>query len=142
MLAACRFRDLTPGGNRHDDAAVQSAATQFYQALGARSEAALDSAALPAATALLATTSTPVLVPMRTMIDVPERRNQGNGARVLRSELHSDGAVGTDRVVVTARGSDGRTEYEATDLLTLARVGRQWKVAHAAMGPWHLRSAP
>ena len=87
---------------------------------GARSRgtcARCSATALPSATALLATDGgSPVLVPMRTVIDVPERRNQGGGARVVRSDLHTDGDVASDRVVVVARSADGRREYEATDV--------------------------
>ena len=72
----------------------------------------------------------PVLVPLRTMIDVPERRNQGGGARIARTELRADGDVATDRVVVVARSGDGRREYEAADVLTVARREGGWRVAH------------
>jgi ketosteroid isomerase-like protein len=142
-LASCRFQDLTPGGSRHDEAAVQAVVASLYQALGARDAPGLARVALPAATALVvADRSPPVLVPMRTMIDVPERRNQGGGVRVARTELRPDGDVATERVVVVARSGDGLREYEATDVLTIARRAGVWRVAHAVFGPWRSRSAP
>ena len=99
--------------------------------------------ALPAATVLMAgDRAPPVLVPVRTMIDVPERRNQGGGVRVLRTEFRPDGDVATDRVVVVAHSSDGRREFEAADAIVLARRNGEWRVAHAVFGPWKLRTAP
>ncbi len=76
----------------------------------------------------------PVLVPIRTMIDVPERRNQGGGVRITRTDLRPDGDVATDRVVVVARTGDGRHEYEATDVLSRAGAtfGRMAGCAHDA----------
>jgi hypothetical protein len=142
-LASCRFQDLTPGGPRHDEVAVQTLVASFYQAVGAKDAAALQRVALVSATALLASDrSPPVLVPLRTMIEVPERRNQGGGARIVRTELRTDGDVATDRVVVIGRSGDGRREYEATDVFTVARRAGEWRLAHAAFGPWHARSAP
>lgn len=144
-LASCRFQDLTPGGPRHDEVAVQALVAAFYQAVGTRDAAALQRVALVSATALVASDrSTPVLVPLRTMIEVPERRNQSGGARIVRTEVRTDGDIATDRVVVgvVGRSGDGRREYEATDLLTFARRAGEWRLAHAAFGPWHARSAP
>ncbi|MES1259314.1 MAG: hypothetical protein ABUL71_01870, partial [Gemmatimonadota bacterium] len=86
--------------------------------------------------------SAPVLVPMRTMIDVPERRNQGGGVRVTRAEFRADGDVAIDRVVALSRSGDGRREFEAADVITLARRNGDWRVAHAVFGPWKVRSAP
>ena len=143
VAASCRFQDLTPGGSRHDEAAVQATVTTFYQAIGAKDAAGLQRAALSSATALLATDhAPPVLVPLRTMIDVPERRNQNGGARVARTDLRIDGDVATNRVVVVARSSDGRREFEAADVLTIARRASTWRIAHAAFGPWRVRTAP
>jgi hypothetical protein len=142
-LASCRFQDLTPGASRHDEATVQALVTSLYQAIGTRDAAALQRVALASATALVAPDhSPPVLVPLRTMIDVPERRNQAGGARVVRTDLRPDGDVATDRVVVVARTADGRREYEATDIFTFARRSGGWRIAHAVFGPWHIRSAP
>lgn len=141
--AACRFQDRTPGGSRRDEQAVQGVVSSFYQAIGARDLNALERFTLPSATALLASEgSSPVLVPMRTMVSVPERRNQGGGARIVRTELRPDGGVATDRVVISGRSADGQREFEATDVLTLAREGGRWHVAHAMFGPWKSRSAP
>ncbi len=143
LVASCRFQDLTPGASRHDEAAVQAVVTAFYQAIGTRDAAGLQRVAFGSATVLVATDrAAPVLVPLRTMIDVPERRNQGGGARIARTELRADGDVATDRVVVVARSGDGRREYEATDVLTVARREGGWRVAHVVFGTWHTRSAP
>ena len=143
LLGSCRFQDLTPGGNRHDEVMVQSVVAAFYQAIGARDRTALARTAMPAATALVAADHGPtVLVPMRTLIDVPERRNQAGGVRLVRSDLHADGDVASDRVGVVARAINGRREYEATDVVTLAHRSGAWQVAHATFGPWRLRSAP
>lgn len=122
---------------------MQGVVTQFYQAIGSKDVATLLRGALPSATALLASEgASPVLVPLRTMVDVPERRNQGGGARIARTDLHTDGDVASDRVVVVARSMDGQREYEATDVLTLAHRDGGWRMAQAMFGPWKLRSAP
>jgi hypothetical protein len=142
-LGSCRFQDLTPGSARHDEAAVTGVVSVFYQSIGARDLPALARSTLPSSTALVAADRGPtVLVPMRTVIDVPERRNQGGGARIVRADLRTDGDVATDRVVVAARSTDGRREYEASDVLTLAHRAGAWHVAHAMFGPWRIRSAP
>lgn len=143
VLASCRFQDRTPGGSRHDEATVQAVVASFYQAIATKDAAGVQRLALPSATALVAADrSPPVLVPLRTIIAVPERRNQGGGARIVRTELRPDGDVATDRVAVVARSGDGRGEYEATDVLTLARRTGEWRVAHALFGPWRARSVP
>jgi len=142
-LTACRFQDLTPGGTRRDEAAAQTVVSSFYESIGTRNMEAMQRVSLPPATALLSGDhSPPVLVPMRTMIDVPEQRNQGGGVRVTRTEFRADGDVAMDRVVVLSRSGDGRRELEATDVVTLARRDGQWRVAHVVFGPWKLRSAP
>lgn len=142
-VASCRFQDLTPGGARHDEATIQLVVASFYQSLGKKDAPGLQKIAIPSATALVAgERNSPVLVPLRTMIDVPERRNQPGGARVVRSEVRVDGEVATDRVVVVARSGDGRREFEATDVLAVARRGGEWHIAHAVLGTWRPRSAP
>jgi hypothetical protein len=142
-LSSCRFQDLTPGNARHDEATVPGVVAAFYQAIGARDLAGLERAVLPASTALLAADRGPVvLIPMRNLIEIPERRNQSGGARIVHTELHTDGDVATDRVVVAARSGDGKREYEASDVLTLAHRAAAWQVAHAMLGPWRIRSAP
>ena len=141
--ASCRFQDRTPGGSRHDEATVQAVVVSFYQVVAARDAAGLQRVALPSATALVADDHrAPVLVPLRTMIEVPERRNRGAGARIVRTDLRPDGDVAIDRVVVMARSGDGRHEYEATDVLSLARWRDGWRVAQVVFGAWHARSAP
>jgi ketosteroid isomerase-like protein len=143
LVASCRFQDLTPGASRHDEAAVQATVASFYQAIGTRDAAALQRVAFSSATVLVATDrAAPVLVPLRTMVDIPERRNQGGGARITRTELRADGDVATDRVVVVARSGDGRREYEATDVLSVARREGGWRVAQVIFGSWHPRSTP
>ena len=143
VAVSCRFQDLTSGGSRRDEAAVQVVVASLYQAIGAKDTAALPHVALPSATALVAAErSPPALVPLRTMIDVPERRNQGGAVHIVRTELRSDGDVATDRVVVVARSSDGVREFEATDVFTIARHAGEWRVAHAMFGPWRPRSTP
>jgi ketosteroid isomerase-like protein len=143
VVSSCRFQDLTPGGSRRDEVTVQNVVSSFYQAVGGKDAEAMQRVVLPSATALMAgERAPPVLVPIRTMIDVPERRNQGGGVRITRTDLRPDGDVATDRVVVVARTGDGRHEYEATDVLTLARRSGEWRVAHTMLGPWKLRSAP
>jgi hypothetical protein len=142
-LGSCRFQDLTPGNARHDEATVPGVVTTFYQAIAGRDRAALERTALSASTALMATErGLIVLVPMRTVTEVPERRNQGGGARIVRTELRTDGDVATDRVAVTAKSTDGLREYEASDVITLAHRAGRWQVAHAMFGPWRLRSGP
>jgi hypothetical protein len=142
-LGGCRFQDLTPGNARHDEATLPGVVTAFYQAIAGRDRPALERTTLPAATALMATDRGPiVLVPMHTVTEVPERRNQGGGARIVRTELHTDGDVATDRVSVTAKSGDGRREYEASDMVTLAHRAGRWQVAHVMFGPWRVRSGP
>ena len=143
LAASCRFQDLTPPATRRDEVAVQAVVTSFYQAIGSRNHAALQRVALGSATALLAgDRNPPVLVPLRTMIDVPERRNQGGGVRTTRAELRVDGDIATDRIVVVSRSSDGRRELEAADVFSLARHENEWRVAHVMFGAWKLRTAP
>jgi len=142
-LGSCRFQDLTPGNARHDEAMLPRVVNAFYQALGNRDRSALERTTLSASTALMTTDRGPiVLVPMRTVTDVPERRNQGGGARIIRTELHTDGDVATDRVSVAAKSPDGRREYEASDMITLAHRAGRWQVAHVMFGPWRIRSGP
>ncbi|HEY3934278.1 MAG TPA: nuclear transport factor 2 family protein [Gemmatimonadales bacterium] len=143
LPASCRFQDRTPGSTRHDEAALQAAAAAFYQALGRADTSALRRLTLPTATALMAPDHGPaVQIPLGALLDVVERREESGGARIARSELHPDGDIATERLVVVAGGGDGRGEYEASDLLTLARRDGTWRVAHAALGSWRIRSAP
>lgn len=142
-VSSCRFRDLTPGSSRKDEATLQGAVTGFYQALATRDTVLLRRVSVAGATALLPTADgLPVLVPLRTAIDVPERRNQSGGGRVVRTDPHPDGDVALERVVIAARSADGSHEYEATDALTLTRRASGWRIAHALFGPWRSRTAP
>ncbi len=141
-LVSCRFEDRTPGGTRRDEIAVQAAVAGFYQSLAARDSDGLRRAAFASATVLVPAGSSVALVPLRTLLDVPERRNQDGGVRVARSDLHVDADIASDRVTVTVRGSNGLPDYDATDVVLLARRDGQWQVAQAAFGPWHTRSGP
>jgi hypothetical protein len=143
LTSSCKFQDLSPSGSRRDETAMQATVTAFYRAIAAHDAAAVQRVTYPAATTLLQPEhGAPVLVPIRTMIDVPERRNQHGGVRVVRSDLRIDGELATDHLVVTAAGDDGRREYEASDFVTLARRDGGWRIAHVALGPWRVRSAP
>jgi ketosteroid isomerase-like protein len=143
LAMACHFQDRTPGSTRHDEAALQSAATAFYQALGRGDTAALGHVTLPTATALIAPDHGPaVQIPVAALLEARERREQSGGARIARTELHPDGDVATERLLVVAGSLDGRGEYEAADVLTLARRDGGWQVAHALLGTWRIRSAP
>jgi hypothetical protein len=134
---------MTPGALRRDEAVTQAVVTAFYQAIGAKNLEAMQRVALPSATAVLSGDRTaPVLVPMRTMVDVPERRNQNGGVRVVRTEFRPDGDVATDRIGVVSRSRDGRREFEAADIVILARRGGEWRIAHVVFGPWKVRTAP
>lgn len=142
ILSSCRFEDRTPGGSRPEDTALRNLVADFYQAVGHRDQTELGRAVFPAATVLLASTDGATLVPVRALIEVPERRNEGGGVQVSRIDLRPDGALATARVVVVAVNSiDGR-EFEATDFLTIAHREGAWHIAQAAFGPWRVRSAP
>jgi hypothetical protein len=141
-LSSCRFEDGTPGGSRPEDTALRGLVAEFYQAVGRRVGVRLDRAVFPAATVLLDGGSGAALVPVRTLIEVPERRNEGGGVRISRIDLRPDGALATARVVVVAVNTiDGR-EFESTDFLTIAHRDGTWRVAQAVFGPWRMRSAP
>ena len=141
-LVSCRFEDRTPGGSKPEDAAMRAAVTDLYLALGAKDAAKLTKVVLPAGTALLARPDGAVLVSTRTMIDVPERRNEGGGVHIARMYIRPDGAVATARVVVVSTNPTDRREYESTDFLTLANREGAWYVAQAVFGLWRIRSAP
>lgn len=141
-IASCRFQDLTPGSTRRDEPAVQAAVAAFYQSLATRDSGGLGRTTFPAAMVVLPAGNTVALVPMRTLLDVPERRNQDGGVRVVRSDVHVDADIASDRVGVSVRGSNGLPQYDATDVVLLARRDGQWQVAQAAFGPWHTRSGP
>lgn len=142
-LAGCRFEDRTPGGARRDDTSVQALADGFYAALAGRDTAALARTTYAGATALVAGgQNPPALVPVRSVLGVPDRRTTAPVPRIVRTELRPDGGVATARVVIASRTSDGVGELEAMDFLTLARVGDQWRVAHVIFGPWRMRTMP
>lgn len=142
LLASCHFEDGTPGGSRPEDAALRALVADFYQAVSRRDQSQLEMVAFPAATVLLADPPGATLVPMRTLIEVPERRNEGAGVRVARIDLRPDGDLATARVVVVAVDSVDGIEFESTDFLTIARRDGGWRVAQAAFGPWRVRSVP
>lgn len=145
VLAAvgCRFDYRAPSGARAEDLALQGVATMFYASLTQHDTAAFARAVFPAATVLIDGGGSPVtLVPARTLFDVPGRRTDRGGVRIIRSELRSDGDLATARLVIAAEGSATQGDYEAADVLTLARRDGAWRIAHAVLGPWRLRSAP
>jgi hypothetical protein len=142
LLVSCRFEEHAPGGLRPEDGAVRSLVAEFYQSVGARDQRRLERSVLPAATVLLSRPGGALLVPVRTMIDVPERRNEGGGVRIARVDLRPDGEVATARVVVVFTAPADQREFEATDFLTIAHREGAWRVAQAVFGPWRMRSAP
>jgi hypothetical protein len=141
-LTSCHFEDGTPGGSRPEDTALRDLVANFYQAVGHRDQAQLAHVVFPAATVLLDGVSGVALVPVRTLIEVPERRNEEGGVRIARVDLRPDGSLATARVVVVAVNAiDGR-EFESTDFLTIAHRDSTWRIAQAVFGPWRARSAP
>ena len=143
LVASCHFEDGTPGGSRPTDTALRALVAEFYQAVGHRDEAQLGDAALPSATALLAgAAGDAALVPVRTLLEVPDRRNEGGGVRISRIDLRPDGSVATARVTVVAVDPLGKQELEATDLLTFAHREGSWRIAQTVHGSWRVRSAP
>lgn len=140
----CRFDYRAPGGTRNEDAALQRAATSFYSSLTHHDTAAFAQAVFPAATVLInGGGDSALLVPARALLDVPEHRTERKGVRLIRSELHADGDLATARMVIAVEGTAaGLGDFEASDFLTLARRNGRWRLAHAVLGPWHLRSAP
>ncbi len=141
-LASCHFEDRTPGGSKPEDAALRRLVAGFYQSIGGKDAAGLDQRSLPAATVLLARAEGALLVSVRTMIEVPERRNEGGGVRIVRIDLRPDSTVATARVVVASVDASDGHEEEATDFLTIAHREGAWRVAQAVFGPWRIRSAP
>jgi ketosteroid isomerase-like protein len=143
LLASCRFRDLTPGGLRHDEAAVATAVTAFYQAIAAQDDTTLGRLTLPAMTALTAGPGgAAAVLPLRIALAVQQHRNESGGVRLVRSELHTDGDLATDRVIVVAHARGGPGELEAADLITLARSANGWRIVHVVFGSWRSRTAP
>ena len=141
-FSSCHFEDGTPGGSRPEDTALRTLVADFYLAVGRRDAARLGRAVFPAATVLLADASGAALVPVRTMIEIPERRNEEGGVRVSHIDLRLDGALATARVVVVAINSIDSREFESTDFLTIAHRDGSWRIAQAVFGLWRVRSAP
>lgn len=142
-VVGCHFEDRAPSGARVEDAALQQVVTSFYVALARHDTAAFGAAVFPAATVLIDGGRNPVtLVPVHTLFDVPGRRTDRNGVRVIHSELRSDGDLATARLQVAVEGARGQGDYEASDLLSFARRDGVWRIAHVMLGPWRLRSAP
>jgi hypothetical protein len=142
FLASCRFEDRTPGGSKPEDVALRTLVAEFYQSVGARDLAHLGRVTTPSSTVLLARNDGAVLIPVRTMIEVPERRNEGGGVRIARIDLRPDGEVATARVVVVSVNATDQHEDESTDFLTIGHREGAWRVAQAVFGPWRIRSAP
>lgn len=142
-LAGCKFDYRTPSEARGEDRALQALPIAFYRAMARHDTAAFGRAVFPAATVLVDGGKNPVtLVPARTLLDIPGRRAEASGVRVIRSEIRADGDLASARVVIAVESMLGRGDYEASDLLTLARRDGAWRIAHAVLGPWRLRSAP
>lgn len=141
-LASCHFEDRTPGGTKPEDVVLRRLVVNWYQAIGTKDAAGLDQVSLPATTVLLARPDGSLMVPVRTMIEVPERRNAAGGVRIVRLDLRPDGEVATARVVVASVNVSNGQEAEATDFLTIAHREGAWHVAQAVFGPWRIRSAP
>lgn len=143
LLAACRFENRAPGGDRRDEAALGTLAEGFYGALGRRDSAALRRLVFAGANVMVDGGTHPLtLVPLETMLRVPERRSAGEVVRIIRTELRVDGDLATLRVVVAARRAAPAGELEASDLLTLGWRDGRWHVAHVLFGPWRSRTAP
>ncbi len=139
-LAGCRFEDRTPGGAQRDDTSLEQVARGFYAALAAHDPAGIERTAYSSANVLVdGGQNPPRLVPVHTMINVPDSRTSGVMPRIVRTELRTEGGVATARVVIAQAVP---VEKEAVDFLTLARDGGHWRVAHAVFGPWRTRSAP
>lgn len=143
VVAGCDLETRPPSGSRRDDSAVAVVVAEFYRALAARDRTGLRSATFPAGSAMLDATGRAVtLVPMRALLDVPERRTLGVSPRQVRTEVRMDGGMAVVRVVLVAPSDDGAGELEATDVLTLGRREGEWRIAHSQLGRWRARSAP
>lgn len=142
-LPGCQFEYRAPSGARGEDTVLQGLPMAFYRAMGNHDTSAFARAVFPAATVLVDGGSNPVtLISARALLDVPGRRTDDGGVRLVRSEMRADGDLATARVVIAVDSKVGLGEYEASDLLTLARRDGAWRIAHAVLGPWRLRSAP
>ena len=142
-LCGCRFETRQPDGRAGDDVAVEAATATFYRALAAEDSAAIRTAAMGAATVLVvAGRSAPSLVGWRALLDIPERRTVPGGVRLIRTEIRVDGDLASVQAVIAGREGSDAGEFEASDLLTLARRDGEWRVAHALFGSWHPRTAP
>ena len=143
LLAGCQVEYRAPSGSRVEDAALQGVTASFYAALTRHDTAAFGRVVWPTASALIDGGANPAtLVPLRTLLDLTGQRSGRTGVRLVRSDLRSDGDLATARLVIAASPGTGADEYEATDFLTLARRDGSWRIAHAALGTWRLRSAP
>ncbi len=135
--SGCRFEDRTPGGARRDDLSLDRVAGVFYGALARHDTAALARITFPTATALVDDGRRPAsLVPIPAVLDVPGARTALPVPRIVRTELRAEGGAATARVVIAVSAP---REMEAVDVLTLAREGGSWRVAHVLFGPWRTR---
>ena len=142
-VGACQFSTRPPGEAQKDDTALQAVAVSFYRALAKGDSPALDSITFGAATALLAVGhSPPSLIAWRALGSIPERRTQAPGVRLVRTDIRPDGDFAVVRVVIAAQDPTSPSEFEATDVLTVARRAGTWRIAHVVFGPWRLRTAP
>lgn len=136
-VTGCRFEDRTPGGARRDDMSLDRVASLFYGALSRRDTAGLARITFATATALVDDgRGAASLVPIAAVLDVPGARTTMPMPRIVRTELRADGGAATARVVISVASP---TEMEAVDVLTLAREGGGWRVAHVLFGAWRVR---
>lgn len=143
LVAGCDLETRPPSGSRRDDSAVGVVVTDFYRALATRDRAGLQATTFLAGSAMLDATGRAVtLVPLTTLLEVPERRTLGSAPRPVRTEVRMDGGMALVRVVLVVPSDDGAGELEATDVLTLGRREGEWRIAHTQFGGWRARSAP
>jgi hypothetical protein len=142
----CRLevRERTGTAAAGDELALQAAVREIYRALASSDTAALDSAAVPAATVALPgpEQGDGFLVPLYTLWSVPGLRVGDQALRVVRTELHPDSHVAVVQVMVATRLAGALTDSEGSDWLTFVRREQGWSLVHAALGSWRGRSLP
>lgn len=142
-VGGCRFESRIPESSPKDDNALQTVTTGFYRALAVDDTTALEAITFGSATVLLAAGhSEPSLIARRALPSIPERRTLPPGVRLVRTEIHPDGDFAVVRAVVAAQDGGRGGEFEASDWLTIARRGGEWRIAHILLGPWRIRTAP
>ncbi len=146
LLAAsgCRLevRNLAGAGGRGGAGDVEAAVRRVYGALATADTAALDAAALPAATVALAGAAEGFMVPLHAFWETTGARAGQADVRIVRADVRPDDGLATARVVVAMRPPGALIESEASDVLTFVHRDGGWQLAHAALGAWHGRPAP